>query len=113
MRSAPGTRSRTARKICSYSPGSAKPTVSGRLMVVAPSTIAASTTRHRYSRSVRLASSAENSTSSGKRRARGIELTRHLHLFLGGHGVAGRLLPVAQRGVEDDDVSDHELSLWT
>src|ERR1043166_2535425 len=39
-----------------------------------------------------------------------IELTRHLHLFLGGHGVAGGLLPVAQRGVEDDDVSDHEVS---
>ena len=56
----------------------------------------------------------------GRRKARldhvdvqGIELARHLHLFLGGHGVAGRLLPVAQRGVEDDDVSDHELSLWT
>src|SRR5439155_820691 len=55
----------------------------------------------------------------GRRKARldhvdvqGIELARHLHLFLGGHGVAGRLLPVAQRGVEDDDVSDHELSLW-
>src|SRR5437868_87577 len=53
----------------------------------------------------------------GRREARldhvdvqGIELTRHLYLFLGRHGVARRLLPVAQRGVENDDVSDHELS---
>src|SRR5437867_9566983 len=50
--------------MCSYSTGSAYPTVSGRLTVVAPSWIAASTTRQRNSRSLRLASSAENSTSS-------------------------------------------------
>src|SRR3989442_1230844 len=43
-RSAPGTRSRTARNMCSYSTASAYPTVSGRLTVVAPAGIAASIT---------------------------------------------------------------------
>jgi hypothetical protein len=41
-----------------------KPTVSGRLMVVAPAAITCSTTRHRKSKSLRVASSAENCTSS-------------------------------------------------
>ncbi len=42
-----GTRSRTARNIAWYSAGTAKPTVSGRLMVVAPALIAASMQRQR------------------------------------------------------------------
>jgi hypothetical protein len=46
------------------------PTVSGRLMVVAPASITDSTTRQRKSRSLRVASSAENSTSSVNERAR-------------------------------------------
>ena len=46
------------------SSGVVKPTVSGRLMVVAPAAIATWVTSVRKSSSVRVASSAENSTSS-------------------------------------------------
>ena len=52
-----------------YSPGSPYPTVSGRLIVVAPAAMTASMIRHRKSNSERLASSQENSTSSVYRRA--------------------------------------------
>ena len=45
--SASGTRSRTVRNIASYSAGVEKPTVSGRLIVVAPARIAASVQRQR------------------------------------------------------------------
>ena len=57
-------------KNSAISSGVEYPTVSGRLIVVAPASMTASTTRHRKSRSLRVASSAENSTSSVNERAR-------------------------------------------
>ena len=58
-----GTRDRMVRKKSRVSSGVRYPTVSGRLIVVAPALIVASITRHRKSMSLRVASSAENSTS--------------------------------------------------
>src|SRR3954469_16700987 len=58
------TLERIVRKKCAISSGVEYPTVSGRLMVVAPAWITASITPHRNSTSLRCASSAENSTSS-------------------------------------------------
>jgi hypothetical protein len=57
------TRPRTKRISSPNSEGMAYPTVSGMLIVVAPASIAASTTVQRNSQSDRNASSAENSTS--------------------------------------------------
>ena len=61
-----GTRPRTKRMSSPNSEGIAYPTVSGMLIVVAPASIAASTTAQRNSQSERKASSAENSTSRGQ-----------------------------------------------
>ena len=47
-----------------YSEGTVYQTVSGMFRIVAPSSMAASSTRHRKSMSVRVASSGENSTSA-------------------------------------------------
>ncbi len=58
-----GIRSRSLRMNSPNCCGTAYPTVSGMLIVVAPSRIATSSTRHRKSGSERLASSGENSTS--------------------------------------------------
>ena len=65
-----GTRARTVSNMAWYSCGVVYPTVSGRLIVVAPALIAASTIRHMKSISVRVASSADHSTSSVHLRAR-------------------------------------------
>ena len=62
--SIPGTRSLRRAMRSRYSWGVVYPTVSGTLMTVAPARMAASITRTRKSGSVRVASSAENSTSS-------------------------------------------------
>jgi hypothetical protein len=70
-----GTRWRISMKKSRISSGTVYPTVSGRLMVVAPAAMAPSTTRQRKSRSLRVASSAENSTSSVNRRASFTALT--------------------------------------
>jgi hypothetical protein len=40
----------------------------------------------------------------------GVELPGQLQFLFGRHRVAGRLLAVAQGGIEDDHVSHHELS---
>src|SRR5437773_1418381 len=69
MWSAALTFARTVRKKWAMSLGVEYPTVSGRLMVVAPAWITASITWHRKSTSLRSASSAENSTSSTCARA--------------------------------------------
>src|SRR5450759_3870108 len=70
MRSDPRTRARTVWKNRTISSGVAYPTVSGRFTVVAPASTTASTTATRKFRSLRVASSAENSTSFTWRRAR-------------------------------------------
>src|SRR5664279_1000590 len=70
MRSDPLTRARTVWKNRTISSGVAYPTVSGRFTVVAPASMTASTTATRKFRSLRVASSAENSTSFTWRRAR-------------------------------------------
>ena len=57
------------RNIAAYSSGTAYPTVSGRLIVVAPARTARPTASQRKLISVRLASSAENSTSAQRSRA--------------------------------------------
>ena len=59
----PRTRARTVSNIARYSPGVEYPTVSGRLMTVAPSSTATWVAWIRNSRSVRVASSGLNSTS--------------------------------------------------
>ena len=72
-----GTRSRTVLNKARYSSGTVYPTVSGRLMVVAPALMAASTQRHRKSISVRVPSSADHSTLATRLRARATDwLTR-------------------------------------
>src|SRR5664280_2066858 len=70
MRSDPRTRARTVWKNRTISSGVAFQTVSGRFTVVAPASTTASTTATRKFRSLRVASSAENSTSFTWRRAR-------------------------------------------
>ncbi|MNV89456.1 hypothetical protein D3C71_1837480 [compost metagenome] len=64
MRSLSGTPAITRWNMPRISSGVVKPTVSGRLMVVAPAATATRATSIRKSSSVRVASSAENSTSS-------------------------------------------------
>jgi hypothetical protein len=63
-RSAPGIRWRRSRINAAYSSGCVYPTVSGTLSVVAPASSAVVKTWTRKSGSERVASSAENSTSS-------------------------------------------------
>ena len=79
--SSPGTFSLRRRTRSAISIGVAYPTVSGMLIVVAPAFTTASTVRQRYSKSVREASSVENSTSRQRERAYFTVSTHHCRIF--------------------------------